>query len=70
VASEQTRRLRGLQIVAPLRAILDGIESDVRGELIEEAIQTAEQQSLVTLDGTACAWGAHAARYAEANRER
>lgn len=62
LASEQTGRLRGLPVVTPLRAILDGIESDVRGELIEQAIQTAEQQSLITPDGATCAWDAHAAR--------
>ena len=51
----QVGRLRGLPIVAPLRAILDGIESDVRGELIEQAIQTAEQQGLITPNGAAWA---------------
>ena len=70
LASEQTGRLRGLPIVAPLRAILDGIESDVRGELIEQAIQTAEQQSLITPDGAACAWDAHAARNEGAAHEQ
>jgi len=53
LASEETRRLQGLPIVTPLRAILDGIETHVRGELIEQAIQTAEQQSLITADGAA-----------------
>ena len=48
LASEQTERLRGLPIVTPLRAILDGIEAHVRGELIEQAIQTAELQGLIT----------------------
>jgi predicted transcriptional regulator of viral defense system len=70
LASEQTGRLRGLPIVTPLRAILDGIESDVRGELVEQAIQTAEQQSLITPDGAACAWDARAAHSAGAARER
>jgi hypothetical protein len=53
LASEETGRLRGLRIVTPLRAILDGIETHVRRELIEQAIQTAEQQSLITADGAA-----------------
>jgi predicted transcriptional regulator of viral defense system len=70
LASEQTGRLRGLPIVTPLRAILDGIESDVRGELVEQAIQTAKQQSLITPDGAACAWDARAAHSAGAARER
>jgi predicted transcriptional regulator of viral defense system len=51
----QVGLLRGLPIVAPLRAILDGIESDVRGELIEQAIQTAERQGLITPNGAAWA---------------
>ena len=70
LASEQTGRLQGLPVVTPLRAILDGIESDVRGELIEQAIQTAEQQSLITPDGAACAWDALVAHRAGAARER
>lgn len=70
LASDQARRLRGLPIVTPLRAILDGIQSDVRGELIEQAIQTAEQQSLITPDGVACAWDARAAHIAGDARER
>lgn len=66
----QTTRLRGLPIVTPLRAILDAIETHVRGELIEQAIQTAEQQSLLTRDGAADARSAYAARHTEATRER
>jgi hypothetical protein len=54
-----------LPIVTPLRAIMDGIEAHVRGELIEQAIQTAEQQSLITHDGAASARNAHAARHPE-----
>ncbi|MFZ2113552.1 MAG: type IV toxin-antitoxin system AbiEi family antitoxin domain-containing protein [Solirubrobacteraceae bacterium] len=53
LASEETGRLRGLPIVTPMRAILDGIETHMRRELIEQAIQTAEQQSLITADGVA-----------------
>lgn len=63
LTGEQTARLRGLPIVTPLRAILDGIETHVRGELIEQAIQAAEQQSLITSDGAASARYTHAARY-------
>jgi predicted transcriptional regulator of viral defense system len=63
LTNEQVGRLRGLPIVTPLRAILDGIETHVRGELIEQAIQAAEQQSLITSDGAASARYTHAARY-------
>jgi predicted transcriptional regulator of viral defense system len=70
LTSGETTRLRGLPVVTPLRAILDGIESHVRGELIEQAIQTAEQQSLITRDGAAGARDAHAARHTEATGER
>lgn len=69
LAKWETARLRGLPIVTPLRAILDAVETRVRGELIEQAIQTAEQQSLITRDGAASARDAYAARHAEANRE-
>jgi predicted transcriptional regulator of viral defense system len=62
LTDEQTGRLRGLPIVTPPRAILDGIETKVRGELIEQAIQTAEQQSLITPAGAAHARDALAAR--------
>lgn len=55
LTSEQAGRLRGLPIVTPLRAILDGIETHVRGELIEQAIQAAKRQSLITSDGAATA---------------
>ena len=70
LVSEQTGRLQGLPIVTPLRAILDGIESNVRDEMIEQAIQTAERQSLITPDGAACAWDAHAVHRAGAAREQ
>jgi predicted transcriptional regulator of viral defense system len=70
LAGEQAGRLRGLPIVAPLRAILDGIESDVRGDLIEQAIQTAERQSLITPDAAAHAREVHAAHPVGAARER
>jgi predicted transcriptional regulator of viral defense system len=62
LASEQTGRLRGLPIVTPLQAILDGIESGLRGDLIEQAIGTAEQQSLLTPDAASHARDAYAAR--------
>jgi predicted transcriptional regulator of viral defense system len=65
LTSGEAARLRGLPIVTPLRAIIDGIETHVRGELLEQAIQTAEQQSLITPDGAARAWNAYAARHAE-----
>jgi predicted transcriptional regulator of viral defense system len=46
--AEQAARWRGLPIVTPLRAILDGIETHVRGDLIGQAIEAAERQSLIT----------------------
>jgi predicted transcriptional regulator of viral defense system len=70
LGSEQTGRLRGLPIVTPLRAILDGIDAHVRGELIEQAIQTAEQQALIAPDGAARAREALAARRLGARHER
>ncbi len=70
MTDEQTGRLRGLPIVTPLRAILDGIETHVRGELIEQAIQTAEQQSLITPAGAASVRDALAARKPGADGER
>jgi predicted transcriptional regulator of viral defense system len=70
LADEQTGRLRGLPIVTPLGAILDGIKTHVRGELIEQAIQTAEQQSLITLTDAAHVWDALAARQMGAGGER
>ncbi len=63
LTNEQVGRLRGLPIVTPLRAILDAVETHVRGELIEQAIQAAEQQSLITSDGAASARYTHAACY-------
>jgi predicted transcriptional regulator of viral defense system len=70
LASEQIGRLRGLPIVTPMRAILDGIDAHVRGELIEQAIQTAEQQSLITPDGVVHARDTLAARRRGAADER
>jgi hypothetical protein len=49
-----------LPIVTPHRAILDAIETQVRDELIEQAVQTAEQQALITAEEAACARDAHA----------
>ncbi len=68
LASEETRRLRGLPIVTPLRAVLDGIETHMRRELIEQAIQTAEQQSLITTDGVARARNTLAERHLGVSR--
>lgn len=68
--SEQTGRLRGLPIVTPLRAILDGIDAHVRGELIEQAIQTAAQQTLITPDSAVRARDALATRRLGAAHER
>lgn len=70
LTSEQTGRLRGLPIVMPLKAILDGIEVNVRGELIEQAVQTAEQQSLITPADAARVRDALAARHPGNRGER
>jgi predicted transcriptional regulator of viral defense system len=70
LASEQTGRLRGLPIVTPLRAILDGIDAHMRGELIEQAIQTAEQQSLITPDEAGHTRDALATRRLRTTHER
>ncbi len=70
LASEQTGRLRGLPIVTPLRAILDGIETHVRSDLIEQAIQTVERQSLITPTDAARTRNALAARHPGAGSER
>lgn len=37
----------GIQIVTPARAILDGIEENLRGDLVEQAIETARRRGLV-----------------------
>lgn len=68
LASEETKRLRGLPIVTPLRAVLDGIETHMRRELIEQAIQTAERQSLITAAGVARARETLAERYLGVSR--
>jgi predicted transcriptional regulator of viral defense system len=66
----QVERWRGLPIVTPLRAILDGIEGHVRGELIDQAIVTAEKQSLITTAEAAHAREANTTRQAVAGRAR
>lgn len=63
LGTEQTGRLRGLPIVTPLRAILDGIESGVRGNLIEQAIETAERQSLLSPAAATYARDTYAAQH-------
>lgn len=70
LASTQTERLRGLPIVAPLRAILDGIETHTRSELISQAITAAEEQSLISREDATCARGALSARYSGVAGER
>lgn len=64
LAEKQITRMRGLPIVPPLQAILDGIEAHMRGELVEQAIQTAEDQGLITADDAIRAREAHAERRA------
>lgn len=45
--------LRGAPIVTPARAIADGIELGLRPTLIEQAIDTATRQALITSDDEA-----------------
>jgi predicted transcriptional regulator of viral defense system len=61
LSGTKPEQLRGMPIVPPLRAILDGIETSVRSELIEQAIQTAEHQGLIAPDAAAHARDVHAA---------
>lgn len=37
----------GIHIVTPARAILDGIEENLRGDLVEQAIETARRRGLL-----------------------
>jgi predicted transcriptional regulator of viral defense system len=68
--AEETERLRGLPVVTPLKAIIDGIETHVRSELIDQAIETAERQGLITSAGADRARAAQDARRQESDYVR
>lgn len=43
----EVTRYEGIPVVTPLRAILDGIETHLRGDLLRQAIETARKRGLV-----------------------
>ena len=47
--TEQTLH-EGIPIVTPYRAILDGIEAHLRGDLVDQAIDAARRRGLLTRD--------------------
>jgi predicted transcriptional regulator of viral defense system len=57
VADGDVGSVHGIPVVAPARAIADGIEAGLRPTLIEQAIDTAEREAMIT--------GATAARLRE-----
>lgn len=63
--AEHQTQFRGLPIVTPFQAILGGIEVNQRSDLIEQAIETATRQSLITT-----AEAAHAREHLATNRSR
>lgn len=44
--AEKTRH-EGIAVVTPYRAILDGIETHVRGDLLRQAVETARRRGLI-----------------------
>lgn len=52
LSQEEVRYAEGVPIVTPARAIADGIEAGLRPSLIDQAIDTAARQALVTADST------------------
>jgi predicted transcriptional regulator of viral defense system len=47
LAAGHVTRHEGIPLVTPARAILDGIETHLRGGLIEQAIETAQRRGLL-----------------------
>ncbi len=45
--ASETMRHEGIAIVTPSRAILDGIETHLRGDLLHQAIDTARRRGLI-----------------------
>jgi predicted transcriptional regulator of viral defense system len=43
----ETTRHEGIAVVTPHRAILDGIETHVRGDLLRQAVETARRRGLI-----------------------
>jgi predicted transcriptional regulator of viral defense system len=48
LADDDVAYVQGISVVAPARAIADGIEVGLRPTLIEQAIDTAEREALIT----------------------
>lgn len=53
LADEDRALHEGIPIVTPRRAILDGIEAGLRGDLIDQAIETARARGLIRKDDVA-----------------
>lgn len=47
LAEDEITRHEGIPVVTPARAILDGIETNLRGGLIEQAVETAQRRGLL-----------------------
>lgn len=47
LADDEKTRYEGIPVVTPYRAILDGIEDNVRGDLLRQALDTARRRGLV-----------------------
>ena len=50
LSSDEQTLYEGIPIVTPYRAILDGIETHLRGDLADQAIDTARRRGLLTRD--------------------
>jgi predicted transcriptional regulator of viral defense system len=48
--TEEVTYIEGVPVVAPARAIADGIEARLRPTLIEQAIDTAQREAVITAD--------------------
>ncbi len=46
----EVTRHEGIAVVTPLRAILDGIETHLRGDLLRQAVDTARRRGLIRRD--------------------
>lgn len=47
LAPQEVTYHEGIPIVTPARAIVDGIEENLRGDLVEQAIETARRRGLI-----------------------
>lgn len=48
IPGEDLTLLEGLPIVAPVRAIVDAIDADLRADLVQQAIDTLKERGLLT----------------------